>query len=82
MDIPANWRVISPVGTRITLRYSHYPQGFHARVFDASGRKVDELHSAHPSGTITWGDNASRGVYFVKDVSDKLAGAKKVVIVK
>jgi hypothetical protein len=82
MDSSSDWDVCSPVGTRVTLRYSDYPQGFHASVFDASGRKVDELHSAHPSGTITWGDDASRGVYFIRQVSDNSTISYKVVLVR
>lgn len=82
MDSPADWDVSSPVGARISLRYSDYPQGFHASVFDASGRRVDEVHATERSGTITWGDNASRGVYFMRAVSGNSAVSRKVVLVR
>jgi len=63
-----NWEVLNPVGQQITLRYTDQPQGFHASVFNAAGQKVGELHSASASGTITWGNGMSRGVYFIQEI--------------
>jgi len=66
VQIKSNWEVISPIGPQITLRYADRPQGFAASIFDATGRKVDELHSANHSGTIAWGTGYESGVYFIK----------------
>jgi len=77
-----NWEVVSSVGSRITLRYANHPVGFHASIFDAAGRKIDELHSDGVSGTITWGESMSPGVYFIRS-TDKSSGnnTARVVII-
>lgn len=75
-----NWEILS-IGHQITLRYSDCPDGFSAAVFDASGRKVDELHAPGRSGTIQWGDAAPSGVYFI--VPERtLTASQKVVLVR
>ncbi|NLI97137.1 T9SS type A sorting domain-containing protein, partial [bacterium] len=76
-----DWRVVSPVGSTVTLKYSNRPQGFHAFVFDASGRKVDEMRSQGESGTITWGQGVSAGVYFVR-VESSHPATKKIILIK
>lgn len=76
------FEVISPVGRRITLQYSDLPCGFNADVFDASGRKVDELQSSTPSGTLTWGGGFSPGVYFIRPLSSNPQTTRKVVLIK
>lgn len=84
-----NWQVISSLGEGIVLRYEDSPEGFCAQVFDASGRKVDEIHAAGPSGTVTWPvthpatpvTRQSPGVYFIKIESPDNAGSQKVIIV-
>jgi len=68
------------IGRQVDIRYANYPQGFHAEIFDASGRKVDMLQSTASSGTITWGSGFSPGVYFIKPVSG--TQAHKVVLIK
>lgn len=82
-DAPG-FEVISPVGRRITLRYSDFPYGFNADIFDASGRKIDELRSSTPSGTITWPVTPvilfSPGVYFIRPLSGN--PVQKVVLIK
>jgi len=72
---------ISPIGRQITLRYSDHPQGFSASVFDASGRKVDELHSNLTQGTITWGEGYRSGVYFIRIAGDASATTQMVVLI-
>lgn len=64
----SNWQITASIGCQITLRYTDHPQGFHAQIFNALGRKVDEVRSASPSGTITWGEGRSRGVYFIQEI--------------
>jgi len=66
--IQPDWQVVSAIGPFVTLRYENRPLGFHAQVFDASGRKVDEITSTSPSGTITWGEGRESGVYFLRGV--------------
>ena len=78
---PSNWQVLTPVGQQITLKYSKSPDGFHAQVFDAAGRKVDELHSSEQSGMIIWGQCYGPGVYFIRP-DDEVGYTQKVVLVK
>jgi len=61
-DHGGGWDLVTSVGSQIVLQYSDRPEGFHASVFNAAGQKVGEMHSASPSGTITWGNDMSRGV--------------------
>jgi hypothetical protein len=77
----SNWEVKNPVGSEIILHYADKSQGFHAAVFDASGRQVDELHSQGPSGTIHWGTGFSPGVYFIRVIAG-ISPAKKVVLIR
>jgi len=74
------WEIIISIGDRIALHYTDSPQGFHAAVFDATGRKVDEIHSECASGTITWGTVAPPGVYFIKPISGTSSTRKAVLI--
>lgn len=71
----------STVGAEIVLRYQDFPEGFKATVFDASGRKVDELHSAGSEGKLTWGKDFEPGVYFIRAESAGGRKAQKVVLV-
>ena len=81
VDVGSNWYVLSPIGSEIVLRYSDYPYGFHAFVFDATGRKVDELHFSGSSGTVTWpATHQSPGVYFIKQAGQTEPLAKVVLI--
>ncbi|TET23470.1 MAG: T9SS type A sorting domain-containing protein [Candidatus Stahlbacteria bacterium] len=82
VDVGSNWYVFSPIGSEIVLRYEDSPCGFHAFVFDAAGRKVDELHSTEQSGIVTWGEEYSPGVYFIRVESDTSGSARKVVLMK
>jgi hypothetical protein len=80
-----NWEVVTSIGPQIALRYADYPQGFHASIFDATGRKVDELHSTECSGMITWGERYGcygSGVYFIRQVSGNSAISHKVVLLR
>ncbi len=78
----SDWEVVTFVGSQIVLHYTNRPEGFHASVFDAIGRKVDELHSDGVSGTITWGESMSSGVYFIRS-TDEFSGnnTARVVII-
>lgn len=81
VDSRVNWQIISPVGQKIVLRYSDRPDGFYAEIFDAAGRRVDEVRSTSQSGTITWGECYGPGVYFIREMEGS-GGAQKVVLIK
>lgn len=76
------WELISSVGPQIVLQYFNYPQGFNVSIFDASGCRVEEIHSATQSGTLIWGENQHPGVYFVQVRSGESIENMKVVLVK
>jgi hypothetical protein len=76
-----NWQVLAAVGQQITLQYSDCPSGFQAEVFDATGRKVDELHSTERSGMIVWGECYAPGVYFIR-ADNKVRYTQKVILVR
>ncbi|MQY70365.1 hypothetical protein GH141_00340 [bacterium] len=75
-----DWEILSGIGHKILLRYSDHSQGFHAAVFDATGRKVGQIHAEYASGTITWGAAAPPGVYFIKPISGTSSTRKAVLI--
>ncbi|NLI99126.1 T9SS type A sorting domain-containing protein [bacterium] len=79
--VQSDWQVVSPVGPTVTLRYEKQPQGFHALMFDASGRKVDEIGSSLTSGEIVWGESFGPGVYFVR-VESSHPSTKKIVLIR
>ena len=78
---PLSFEVVVSIGPQIVLSYENYPQGFHASIFDATGRKVDELHATGASGTITWGETQTPGVYFIRSTSGT-AAVRKVILVE
>ncbi|TET23371.1 MAG: T9SS type A sorting domain-containing protein [Candidatus Stahlbacteria bacterium] len=78
-DVTSSWEV-TPIGSQIVLRYSDRPQGFHAAIFNASGQKVDELHSDLQASTITWGRGMSPGVYFIMPTDGELSKQKVILI--
>jgi len=73
---------LNSIGQQIVLKYSNHPGGFLANVFDASGRKVDELHSPGTQGILRWGEGFKAGVYFIKPSDTNVEEARKVVLVK
>ncbi|MBA7628224.1 hypothetical protein ES703_35700 [subsurface metagenome] len=77
-----NLHVFTSVGSQIVLRYSNSPQGFHAEVFDALGRRVDELNATGASGTITWGKCYVPGVYFIRVRSRCSLTIQKVILIR
>ncbi|MBD3286562.1 hypothetical protein GF359_08305 [candidate division WOR-3 bacterium] len=76
-----DWQVVSTVGSTVNLSYVNHPQGFHAAVFDAAGRKVDEIASTSQSGTITWGEGQMPGVYFIREQSSGPCDTRKVILI-
>ena len=81
-DGVAEWKLVSSIGSRIVLRYSERPDGFRVFIYDALGRKVDELHSTQTSGVITWGRGHSPGVYFFRVEGNTSHTTQKVVLIK
>ncbi len=82
VEKPPNWEVITSIGSQIVLRYQDRPDGFRASIFDASGRKVDEIHATGASGMITWGRCYGPGVYFIVLKSAGATKAQKVVLIR
>lgn len=78
--VSLDWQVTS-IGSQIVLRYSDRAQGFHAAIFNASGQKVDELHSDLQASTITWGKGFSPGVYFIRETG-RTSTAQKAILLK
>ncbi len=72
----------SPIGSEITLRYSNCAGGFNAQVYDAGGRKVDEIQSPATLGSVVWGVNRNPGVYFIRSVSDSSSITQRVILIK
>jgi len=81
-SLPPDWYITNPVGEHVILRYRNHPCGFAAQVFDAAGRKVDELHSAASSGAIRWGQGCRPGVYFIRSSQDTGTGVVRVIIIR
>jgi hypothetical protein len=73
-------KVGSSIGSTVILRYFNFPNGFRASVFDASGRRVEELCSAQTQGSITWGAGERPGVYFVVAEGSKAKPAKVILV--
>jgi hypothetical protein len=82
IQVDGNWAVETSIGPQIVLCYADRPDGFHASIFDASGRKVDKLQATGESGMITWGEGYGSGVYFIR-VIEGLKGnnTSRVVII-
>jgi len=81
----ADWEVVTSIGPQIALRYFGRPEGFRALVFDATGRKVDEVHATGASGTITWPvthHDFSPGVYFFKLEGGAAHKTQKVILIR
>lgn len=79
-DVEQDWELVSAIGSEIVLRYEDKPDGFHARVFDASGRLVDEVHSTQTAGSVIWGEAAPDGVYFIQEVSAE--STQKIILLE
>jgi hypothetical protein len=87
VDVETDWHILSSIGRQIVLRYEDRPEGFHAQVFDASGRMVDEIHAAGVSGSISWPVTSitrkgfGSGVYFIKVNTNQTPRTCKVILV-
>jgi hypothetical protein len=78
----SDWEVVTTIGPRIALRYANHPGGFHVTIFDASGRKVDEIRAAESSGIITWGSGYRSGVYFIRIPFEGSSVTQKVILLR
>ncbi|NLI98646.1 T9SS type A sorting domain-containing protein [bacterium] len=74
------FEISNPIGSSITLRYFDCPNGFRASVYDATGRKVDELSTPNQSGVLVWGPSQNPGVYFVVAEGSNLKSTKVVLV--
>lgn len=79
---PPSWELITSCGREIILKYSNYPQGFSASIFDVAGRKVDEVRACKSSGTVTWGESAPTGVYFIRASGSQAKEVKRFIIMR
>lgn len=70
------------LGSVIRIRYSSRPEGLLLDVFDATGRKVDQINSAGSEGSITWGRGYGPGVYFIKTAREYDSICLKAVLIK
>lgn len=67
VDREYSFEILSSVGQKIVLGYSNYQGKFKVSVFDACGRKIDEIEASGSSGQIVWGEGITvPGVYFVR----------------
>lgn len=82
MESPAYWKLISSVGPQVVLEYSNCLRGFNVSIFDPLGCKVDEIHAADPSGSLTWGQGVSPGVYFIRADSNPPPSVQKAVLIR
>lgn len=71
-----NFKILTLPGKRITVQHH---KSFNAVIYDAAGRTVDELQ-AFDSGTLTWGDGMSPGVYFFKIREGETYTTARVVV--
>jgi len=76
------WEMVSSIGSRIILRYANCPEGCRIVIFDACGRKVDEMQAPDADGTVVWGENQAAGVYFVRMVTPGFQDVKKTVLLR
>lgn len=82
INLSPHWEIVTSCGHEIVLRYSNFPDGLQGCIFDAAGRKVDELESVNASGTITWGDTAPTGVYFIRISLGSESAVRKVILIR
>ncbi len=77
-----DFEIEGPLGREMVLRYSEHPQGFRASIYDASGRKVDEIQACGSSGMVTWGEGHTSGVYFIRSDSDVSSVTQRLILLK
>ncbi|MBD3287017.1 hypothetical protein GF359_10230 [candidate division WOR-3 bacterium] len=65
VDTKGYLQYVSKIDREIIIKYRDMPRGFSASVFDASGRRIDEILNSQASGKVAWGDGFSPGVYFM-----------------
>ncbi len=74
--------ILSSIGLSITMRYSNCQGGFRALVYDAGGRRVDEIIAPNQSGVLVWGTRQNPGIYFIRVDLGAMPAAQKIVIIK
>jgi len=79
---PVTWAPVNAIGHEIALRYSGFPQGFKAHIYDALGCKVGVVTSNASSDTVLWGREENPGVYFVRVLTENGPQTLKVVLVR
>jgi hypothetical protein len=79
-EAKGGFEVLKGIGCEAVLRYEGFPAGFRATVFDATGRKVDEISTPNQSGVLFWGPRQNRGIYFIVPQDSKSRPTKIVLI--
>jgi len=79
---PAEWVLVESFGAEIILQHPDLTESAHVSLFDPSGRRIDEIEISGSSGTVTWGEGFSPGVYFIRVTTGSLEGTHKVVLTK
>jgi len=80
--VRTDWHAVNSIGSEIRFIYNNSGKGFHANVYDALGRKIDELHACESSGQITWGKGIPSGVYFIRTESAASASTHRVILLE
>ncbi len=75
------FKIITSIGSQIVMSYFNCPNGLRASVYDAGGRRVDEIITPNQSGVLVWGPRQNPGVYFIVPQGGKTT-VGKVVLVK
>ncbi|TKJ44425.1 hypothetical protein CEE36_01400 [candidate division TA06 bacterium B3_TA06] len=73
--------MLVPVGREIVLMFNEASPSLTLRVYDPSGRQVDELHVPQTGGTVSWGEGYGAGVYFIRIEGDASATTQKVILI-
>jgi len=77
------FEIITSVGRQILIRYLSNPASSTPGIviYDALGRQVDELF-LDGSGTTTWGEGFTPGVYFIREFSGEFLAVQKVILIR
>ncbi|MBD3286921.1 hypothetical protein GF359_09775 [candidate division WOR-3 bacterium] len=76
----SDWDFATTVGSALTFRYRNKPEGFFAKVYDASGSIVDRIYNRSASGVITWGEGYDSGVYFIVPIGCEFKPQKVILV--
>lgn len=67
------------VKPRWSLRFAEAKELRAVSIFDASGRKVDEIAGPRTGGVVSWGEGHTAGVYFIVPQDENLPTQKVIL---